>query len=121
MVGCVAFVGRGQTLDAGGYVVEQFVAVESDRFSTARRTLSRSLTWVMRRSGNAPNLANPHQCILLTCGGRGGLAHFPGLRYPKGPLPPGAEFLLISTLMEPRIGTLIEPAKVRDFRSDDLA
>ena len=28
--------------------------------------------------------------------------------------------LLISTLMEPPIGTLIEPAKVRDFRSDDL-
>jgi REP element-mobilizing transposase RayT len=28
--------------------------------------------------------------------------------------------VLISTLMEPPIGTLIEPAKVRDFRSDDL-
>ena len=28
--------------------------------------------------------------------------------------------VLISTLMEPSIGTLIEPAKVRDFRSDDL-
>ncbi|MDO9582948.1 MAG: phage integrase SAM-like domain-containing protein [Desulfomicrobium sp.] len=28
--------------------------------------------------------------------------------------------VLISTLMEPPIGTLMEPAKVRDFRSDDL-
>ena len=28
--------------------------------------------------------------------------------------------VLISTLMEPPIGTLIEPAKMRDFRSDDL-
>jgi hypothetical protein len=32
----------------------------------------------------------------------------------------GLDTVLISTLMEPPIGTLIEPAKVRDFRSDDL-
>ena len=30
------------------------------------------------------------------------------------------EQVLISTLMEPPIGTLMKPAKVRDFRSDDL-
>jgi hypothetical protein len=66
-------------------VVEQFVvAMESDRPSAARRTLSRSLARVMRRSGDAPDLADSHQSILLTCGGRGGLAHFLDLRHPKG-------------------------------------
>lgn len=83
----VAFASEGRTLDAGGYVVEQFVvAVKSDRPSTARRAISRNLACIMCGPGEAPGSTNQHQPIRLTSGGRGGPAHFLDLSNPKGSL-----------------------------------